>query len=363
MNTNWVALAEEFASKPVTASRVFRELWDGAQPEFLDEALRALCTLPNSFGADQLLRHAAGDPHTLARIVDPSGLALDDAIRLVARMQAVDACTDVRLLQVVLDAPDSPGAARILEIVPAVSDYTHLRTLLPKLLRHTDARVRSKAVLLMGRLNQNCGWLEQRLTDIDPRVRANAVEAMWGASSSGTFDLFLAAARDGHFRVAANGIVGLHRAGVLGSARIARVMSTLSDPCFRAAAAWAMGECQDPRFLPVLGQMLVEIEPSVRRNALRATVRIRKKIADLRMQCALQITAELNEGTLEVRVRSSAGSLMLALRPTAFVVEGAEIDSVQQLGKAYQIAVSGPQPQPMRVCVYAACGMGEQIAC
>ena len=90
MYSNLVTLAEEFAHKPVTASRVLHELWDRNRHEFLDEAIRALCDVPESPGAAHLLRLVMGDPHTLSRIADPGFLTADDAIQIARRMQVCD---------------------------------------------------------------------------------------------------------------------------------------------------------------------------------------------------------------------------------------------------------------------------------
>ncbi len=357
-----LGLAQEFASKPTFATRRFRELCDGDSSEALDSFIRALCVLPESPGANHLIRLAVNEPRILSRSVDPGCLPSADAIQLVAKMQAIDPHTDVRLLQLLLDSTDAYCSPRLLEIVAEVSDGNRIRILLPRLLRHADARVRSKAALLIRRFSQNRGWLDQTLDDADPRVRANAIEALWGIESSSALRVFRTAAKEEHVRVAANGIVGLHRAGDLDAARLASSMARHCVANFRAAAAWAMGECQDARFLAVLGQMLEETEGPVRRNALRATVRIRKMIANLRAQGELQVSANLDHDNLAVGVRAADGSHVPALPATAFVVEGTEIVAVHRSNKSYKIALHDPQPLPMRVAVYAACGVGEQLA-
>ena len=58
-----------------------------------------------------------------------------------------------------------------------------------------------KVARMAGRLLRNLRWLEMRLSDPDPRVRANAVESLWGVNSPEARSLFLTAARDPHHRV------------------------------------------------------------------------------------------------------------------------------------------------------------------
>jgi hypothetical protein len=355
-----VALVDGFSRQPVTAARALRELQDDRRGNFVDHALRALRELPESPESTHLLRLVMDDARILERIADPNFLSAADAIQLARRMQAVDPATEVRLLRLLQTGagpatPDPWRATRILEILDAVSSGARIHTVLPALLRHSDPRVRSKAALLIGRVNQNLHWLEQRLADSDSRVRANAIESMWGVDSPEARELFLAAASDRHYRVAANAIVGLHRAGDLISARIVRAMARHADPQFRSAAAWAMGETGDPRFLPVLACTPDESQGAVRRNVLRATVRIRKRIAVLREQPPFRVTVHLSGHQLEAHVRRR-GITLDQLPPTAFVVtngnECVEMVSVQQRGRYYEIVLAEPPVPELRLAVY-----------
>lgn len=355
-----VALVDGFRRQPVTAARALRELRDGQRCEFLDDALRALRDLPESVESTHLLRLALADPRVLERIADPDFLNVSEAIRLVGRMQSVDPATEARFVRLLQSgggtaAPDAWRATRILEILEAVSGGDRIHTILPALLRHDDARVRSKAALLFGRVHHNLHWLEQRLADRDPRVRANAVQSMWGADSPGARELFLTAAADGHYRVAANAIVGLHRAGDLISARIVQALAKHSDARFRSAAAWAMGETEDPRFLPILARTPDESSAAVRRNLLRATVRIRKRIETLRKLPPLRVVARLRGYQIDAQVRWK-GTELENLPPTAFVVtrgeECVEMLAVQLRPRCYEISLATPPSPDLRLSVY-----------
>lgn len=332
---------------------------------FADEALRALLDLPDSEGAAHLLRLVMLDLRTLERFTDPRYLPLTAAAAIAVRMQALDVGVATRLLQLLLSNReaafrDPSQAARVLDIVAAISDGTRIQSLMRVLLQHPDPRIRSKAALVSGRLRSGMPSAQQ-LNETDPRVRANVVESMWGSGSPEAREAFLLAVQDPNHRVAANGVVGLHRAGDVSSARLARTMLQHADPGFRAAAAWAMGETQDPRFLPVL-QGTTEAGP-VHRNALRAIVLVRKRVSNLRLLPALNIQASAHEHGLEVRVHSAEGEGVARLPPTAFVVtQGSEcldIESVVSESEHYEIRFMEKSRRGTCVAVYSQTALGE----
>ncbi len=381
MSKAFTTAVEDLSREPNVASPGMSASRDEKKAQSLDQALIALRDMPDSPASTRLLQQAVADPGILERFTDPGFLTGPEAIALAARMQAIDPGTDVRFLRLLLPkngpALDSWRATRVLEIVAAISDGRRTQTLLAVLLRNPDARVRSKAALLLGRANHNVGWLERGTDEPDPRIRANAVEALWGVDTREARTSFLAAAEDANHRVAANGVVGLYRAGDLRSAPLAEAMATHADPLFRAAAVWAMGGTQDPRFLPTLAKFMAENTGSVRRNALRATVQIRKRMAELKSGTPLDVTVAYRDGNFEVQVHSSDGPVN-GLRPTSFVVmDGAqclEITSVRKKahpGKSaagstadlassfYEITLALPPPAAVRVCVYCGFGSGE----
>jgi HEAT repeat protein len=364
-----LALMKDASGDGAVASRALRELRDGRNGEFVDQALKALRDLPESPQSVQLLRMAVADPRTLERLTDPGFLTAPDAIQIARRLQSLDATTDIRLLRL-LQAPqgatplDSWRASRLLEIVAAITAGARIQTILPNLLWHADPRVRSKAALLIGRFSPNVKWLAQQLSDCDARVRANSVESMWGACLSEACELFLTAARDDNSRVAGNGVVGLHRAGSLTAVQIVQKLAKHANPAFRAAAAWAMGEVRDPRFLPFLVSMMGDTESSVRRNVIRATVRIRKRVEELKNRDPLGVTVCWRDAHLEARVKTSSGLALPDLLSTWFVVmnepEALEIEFVRPDSGHYLIGVEKPPVAKLRVCVYAPEAMGDR---
>ena len=168
-------------------------------------------------------------------------------------------------------------------------DATYLLPKLMALLRSSNHRVRSKAVGLIGRVNQNPDWIRRLMLDPDARVRANLVESLWGTESAGVQEAFWAALKDESTRVSTNALVGLYRIGEAAVFPLVNRRAADSAPELRAAAAWAMGETGDPRFLPLLTQLLLEREASVRRNAFRAIGRVKQRVLALQSAEALQL--------------------------------------------------------------------------
>jgi hypothetical protein len=369
-------VAERYARKPGVAAQVIRELREGQDERFLD-ALDAVRDTADPAARERLLRLLLVDDRALVRLTRPGFLNLVQVIDIARQIQAVDPVVDARLLRLLLAGSqpvilDPWHASRILEIVATISDGSRIRPLLPLLLRSPDTRIRSKAVLLLGRFSQNLSWLAQRLAERDPRVRANAVESMWGLDSWEARELFLVAAEDSNQRVAANAAVGLYRAGDLEATRIVRRMAQRGDSNLRASALWAMGESQDPRFLPLLADTVSRrMNGLVHQNAIRSTVRIRSRLARLRQREPLRVHAAASGDRLDVWVYSPAGEPMIWLPPTAFVARGPEgaldirsvrhvIDAEAPAGERYEVTLQERPPANLLVGVYTDELMGER---
>lgn len=158
---------------------------------------------------------------------------------------------------------------RRLDILARCSELIRLAPTLTQLCRHSDARIRSKAVLLLAQLPSGvvaAGAIE----DSDARVRANAIEAMWGRSDKQAIEVFEVGSRDTHQRIGANSLIGLHNAGQLSAIRGILRMADDTDPVRSAAGIWAMGHSKDPRFLDYLQQRLRDTADPHRKSIIRA---------------------------------------------------------------------------------------------
>jgi hypothetical protein len=206
-------------------------------------------------------------------------------------MSQVDPQFDVRLLRTLLQkngntAPpelervaSSDAGMRMLDLMSEVSDGTKVLAIMTRLLSHPDPRVRSKAALLVGRSNKNHKWVQERMGESDPRIRANAVESLWGADNAGSRAVYWSALGDQDSRVVANAILALYRLGDPGSIRLIQQLMAHPENDFRVSGVWVMGETGDPRFLPTLARLISEPVAELRGNAFRAMAKLKKAMA------------------------------------------------------------------------------------
>jgi len=219
----------------------------------------------------------------LFRALCDSALVLERAVALAHQAYRTDPTVDVRLARQLSDTTaaitrnGSTGMAeRLLEILDEISDGKRILPSLMRLLRTDNPYLRSKAVLMIGRSGRSLSWIKKRLEESDTRVRANAVEAMWGVEMPDARELLEWAARDNNNRVVGNALVGLYRLGEISPLAELVRLAGHNSPQFRRTAAWAMGKTGDPRFSEVLGRMIADPSGEVRKVAFAAVRRIRE---------------------------------------------------------------------------------------
>ena len=128
--------------------------------------------------------------------------------------------------------------------------------------------------------------MEKFLRSGDARVRANAVEGLWGGNVSRTRPLLRQAAADNNHRVAVNALVELCRCGEsLARERIVE-LARHPNPLFRAAIAWAIGEIATPDLLPTLELLKHDSALSVRLRAGRTAKRLRMATGEATSEAA-----------------------------------------------------------------------------
>lgn len=269
-----------------TARSELRDLLNAEPARFCAHVGALLEKLPEDAAARQFLATLLAGCENLPRILaDPSAMSLREAVALARWIAQSDPMLDSRLAKWLLRGqggrPDPEAAEparilRILDILDAISSSQRTIPNLVQLLRHHHPRVRSKAALLAGKSLKSGQWAQQWLTESDPRIRANVIESLWGVEGPGVVEAFKSALRDPHNRVVGNALVGLYLLGDPTASELLLEMARHRSPSFRATAAWAMGFLGDPQFLPMLGHMLKDPEPLVRRNVLRALARIKK---------------------------------------------------------------------------------------
>jgi len=208
-------------------------------------------------------------------------LTLEEAVSLARKVTWVEPFLDVRLVrQVVAGADGKVGAVKnadalhVLGLVEAISDCSRLGSHLVQFLNHPSDKVRSKAALMLGRTNWNLARVESLLESDDSRLRANAVESLWGHHHAHVRKILWNATQDPCGRVVVNALLGLCQVGDRQAYSRLSELAEASDPLLRSGAAWAMGQMGDPEFREVLEKLAVDGDAKVRAMAERS----RKKL-------------------------------------------------------------------------------------
>jgi hypothetical protein len=128
---------------------------------------------------------------------------------------------------------------------------------------------------MIGRGGHSVQWLKVRMAQADPRIRANAIEAMWSVNSREAQILLGFALADSNNRVVGNALLGLFYLGDCSVIQEIVLMASHEASLFRSTAAWVMGATGDPRFTETLLRMLVEPDTTVRKLAFTALRRIK----------------------------------------------------------------------------------------
>jgi len=172
------------------------------------------------------------------------------------------------------------NADRILRILNVLADTGNEICWDPfqiELMAYPDKVVRSKAALLIGQSSRNVARIAHRLSDRDPRVQSNAVEALWCLDAAVAKPHLLEALKSKHNRVFANAALGLYRLGDPDIIALLLEATQHADPLFRVSALWAIGQTQDPRFLQALAEQFKAAEGKPRLALAGAIARIRQR--------------------------------------------------------------------------------------
>lgn len=322
----------------VRCKRLIRRMLDEDRAAFLKSALQVLKGDMDSSGAHYLVALILGNGMLVAALCD-SELGKDKAVALARAASRIDPNIDVFLARTLADRVAAPECsagfeadALLMEILGVISDGTRIFASLVRLLRHSSPQIRSKAVLLIGRGNRSPRWLRQRLSDNDPRIRANAAEALWGVDSEDARDLLQSLVRDSNNRVAGNAVLGLYRLGEASVIPELMAMARHESALFRATAAWVMGETGDPRFVEAVAALLREPHPVIRKRAFAALASLRAAAAQAARGPRWRLSARLLDvepgkalRRVLLGIAGAGGSSAPSLLPTQiFLSEGGE---------------------------------------
>ncbi len=269
-----------FPQSPDLAKQWLEDVLEADPIAFRREALTALGGITDNACRRWLLERLAAKG--LAPACDPSAFSLEEELAITRELFQADPSLDLKLARRFsrLAHPMSADVSeRTLELLSEISNNRRVLPMVIRLLHDPNPRVRSKAALMIGRGGLAPHIAERLLGENDPRVRANAVEALWGVDTPKTRSLLRRAASDHNNRVAANALIALYwldePAAIPGVLKMARD----PNPRFRSSAIWVMERTENPRFLPTLMQMIGESEPMARTRVFRAIAALNRVAA------------------------------------------------------------------------------------
>lgn len=303
MAEKFAQLLTDFALNPVRSAKEIREIADEQGEGLFHYSLALLKSAEDNRGFRYLLELLLARKLILTPLYDPALFNMEEALRLAKILQQLDSLLGLSLVNDALESainasPEQVEACglRLVELLEETFEGLEILQAKAVLLRHPNPRVRSKASALFARRMERKGWAKWLETEPDYRVRANAIEALWGEKREWVKDVFLRAAKDENNRVAGNALIGLHLMGEPESVELLVGLASHPNFWFRATAAWAMGRTGDARFRETLVELLRQPGP-VAKNALRALRLIHRTQQ-------MPITDESPAGTMPVQLDS-----------------------------------------------------------
>jgi hypothetical protein len=321
--------------------RLMRELVELDRQSFFESAIEILRNRDESRGSQYLISVLASDELLLPAMCE-SRLTREQALALAQAAFQAGLMADVILAKYlaehagsIADSSCPAEIQRLMDLLTEISDGTRILPCLMTLARHPNTHLQSKAVLMIGRINRNVKWVQKRLAEPDARVRANAVEALWGVDTDEARHLLRSAAHDPDNRVAGNALFALYRLGDSWSIPELLKLADHESGRFRATAAWVMGESGDPRFTKALARMVGERTNAVRTRAFAALGQIKAASAQVRRAGEHRVVAHFhrNRATgrsdLRLEISSKDGRLQIGILPTQLILveDGQEVVS------------------------------------
>jgi hypothetical protein len=262
-----------YSRSPTVSTKEIRAMLDEDKEQFYACAFRVIRQFDDSAASRFLAGLMLERGLLLRALCDP--VLPDQRVRgVIQALLAEDPGSDLVLVKAIVEQAlgnQAPGALKaLMRVVNSLEKLTDARRIAPRLLpllRHPDQRLRSKVVRIVGCCGKNKQWVARQLADADPRIRANAVEALWGIDDPESRELLKTVAQDENNRVVGNALLGLYRSGDCAAITALLKMAEDGPPLFRATAAWVMGETGDPRFRDALKTLAGVNDSMVRKRA------------------------------------------------------------------------------------------------
>ena len=313
VRTTLEELVKDFEADAAANRKLIRDLMDDGRELFYTAAIDVLKAAGDSRGAQYLIALIVANGMLVDALCEPA-LDREQAMVIARAAVRVDPMADAMLARRLADSAVGTGKAiadarRLMEILAEIADAARVLPHLMRLLRHPNPYLRSKVVKMIGRGSRSVKWVKGKLNESDPRVRANAVEALWGVDSPEARSLLHFASNDANNRVLGNALLGLYYLGDCSVLEEVVKMSAHESKLFRATAAWVMGETGDVRFSDAVRRMLLEPDPVIRKQALAALGRIRQSNALVAESTKWHVSARLVSGSLVKGLRRVLASV------------------------------------------------------
>ena len=174
-----------FASRATESRKLIREMLEQDRDRFHAAAVEILKAPDDSKGYRFLISLLMGCDMLLEALSD-AALSHAEAAAAARSASQVHSMMEVSLARRAAGEGFSPSRVAsdrtrlMIDILGEISKDPRVLGSLRSMARHPDPHLRSKAVLMIGRQERDAGWAQHRLAEADPRVRANAIEALWG---------------------------------------------------------------------------------------------------------------------------------------------------------------------------------------
>lgn len=316
------ALEERFTARPGEGLREVKQQGEAGGEAFRQAAARWLAGATDSRFARVLLHQLrSGDENLEKLLYQEQALGRGEAAQLARLACRVEPKLQSAWLTAFEGAEErwrSGGSAmelvRRLEVLGECLEAGRLKGLLARLVGHPEARVRAKAVEWSYRRGEG----GVGLADSNARVRASALEGMWGRRDAAAVEVFERHVRSEHTREALNAVLGLHRAGEMRARLQLMDWTESAEGLRRRAAWWAIGHTEDPRLWAFAqerrgGALTGSFLAAVRR--LREFVEVSQKAGET----GLEVFGMKRAGRrVIISVAVERDEVLAGLRPTAF---------------------------------------------
>jgi hypothetical protein len=214
------ALTKSFSDNTAASKQSLDQMVSSDPSTFSRAAIRVLGQSTDSSGIRYVLHLLRKCNLLLPALADPAGTKSEDAVaaaRVISRIGSPIESDLEAVLSATLgqrsSSANTSSIVRLLDLLGAASRHPRFYLFQGELLGYPDSLVRSKAAFLICRSTKSAALVGRMMFDEDPRVQANAVEALWTFEPAEAAPLLSIGARSKTPRVAANAAVGLDRWG------------------------------------------------------------------------------------------------------------------------------------------------------